>query len=156
VDGDGQHDVEAAQALVAGVAEGRDLVIGSRFEAGYRVGVVRRTVMRFLSRVVSRRLGVTIHDTTSGFRAFGPEAVRRFAEAYPTAYLSDTVEALLLASDWDLKVGEVGVQMHPRTTGVASAGKVKSAVMLVRLLLVVLLHRVRSPLVAQGAFDVAA
>jgi glycosyltransferase involved in cell wall biosynthesis len=148
VDGDGQHDIDAAKQLVAAV--------GSRFEAGYRVGFVRRTVMRFLAGVVSRRLGVSIGDTTSGFRAFGPEAVRRFAQAYPTAYLSDTVEALLLAGDWSLKVTEVPVQMHPRTTGVASAGKAKSALMLVRLLLVVVLHRVRSPLVAQGAFDVAA
>lgn len=156
VDGDGQHDIDAAEQLVAAIDAGYDVAIGSRFEAGYRVGLVRRTVMRFLGGVVSRRLGVTISDTTSGFRAFGPEAVRRFAQAYPTAYLSDTVEALLLAGDWGLKVTEVPVQMRPRTTGVASAGKVKSALMLVRLLLVVALHRVRSPLVAQGAFDVAA
>jgi glycosyltransferase involved in cell wall biosynthesis len=157
VDGDGQHDIEAARSLVAALQDADlDLVIGSRFDAGYKVGVVRRTVMRFLSRVVSRHLGVTVRDTTSGFRAFGPKAIARFSVAYPSTYLSDTVEALLLAGDWGLRVAEHPVRMRPRTTGTPSAGPLKSAVLLLRLLLVVLLHRVRSPLVDQEAFDVPA
>lgn len=156
VDGDGQHDLDATKALLARLDEGDcDLVVGSRFESGYQVGLVRRVAMRLLSRLVSRRVGVPVPDTTSGFRAFGPEAVARFATSYPSAYLSDTVEALLLAADWRLRVAVVPVVMHPRTSGVASAGRVRSAVMLLRVLLVVALHRVRRPAVSQEVFHVA-
>jgi glycosyltransferase involved in cell wall biosynthesis len=146
VDADGQHDVEAAARLLARLeGDGLDLVVGSRFGSDYEVGVVRRTSMRMLSRSVSRRLGVEINDTTSGFRAFGPKALARFARAYPSAYLSDTVEALLLAGDWGLKVAEEPVQMRPRAGGKPSSGKLKSAFHLVRLGMVIVLHKVRRP-----------
>ena len=152
VDGDGQHDVDHALAMLARLDQGDcDLVVGSRFGSGYKVGIVRRLAMRLLSRVVSRRIGVRVEDTTSGFRAFGPRAVERFATSYPSAYLSDTVEALLLAGDWGLQVDVVPVAMRPRTTGVASAGRVRSAIMLLRLLLVVALHRVRKPVIQEVA-----
>lgn len=151
VDADGQHDpAEAVRMLQRLQDEELDLVIGSRFESGYRVGVARRTVMRLLSRSVSRRLGVTITDTTSGFRAFGPRSLNRFARAYPSAYLSDTVEALLLAGDWQLRVAEESVMMHPRAGGRPSAGGVKSAFHLIRLVLVIALHRVRQPIAERG------
>jgi glycosyltransferase involved in cell wall biosynthesis len=146
VDADGQHDVEAAARLLARLeADGLDLVVGSRFGSDYEVGLVRRASMRMLSRTVSRRLGVEINDTTSGFRAFGPRALERFARSYPSAYLSDTVEALLLAGDWGLKVAEEPVAMRPRAGGKPSSGRVKSAFHLIRLTLVIQLHKVRVP-----------
>jgi glycosyltransferase involved in cell wall biosynthesis len=151
VDADGQHDAsEAARLLARLVDEELDLIIGSRFAAGYRVGRGRRTVMRLLSREISRRLGVRVTDTTSGFRAFGPRTIQRFARAYPSAYLSDTVEALLLAGDWKLRVAEEPVVMHPRAGGRPSSGPVKSVLHLVRLLLVIVLHRVRQPIAQRG------
>lgn len=151
VDADGQHDPSEAARLLARLdAEQLDLVVGSRFASGYRVGIGRRLVMRLLSREVSRRLGVRISDTTSGFRAFGPRTIDRFARAYPSAYLSDTVEALLLAGDWDLKVAEEPVVMHPRAGGRPSSGPVKSVLYLLRLLLVIALHRVRQPIAERG------
>jgi glycosyltransferase involved in cell wall biosynthesis len=146
VDGDGQHDPSFAIALVARLDDGADIVIGSRFAAGFEVGRLRRIIMRWLSRVVSRRAGVTITDTTSGYRAFGKRAVERFAVSYPTDYLSDTVEALLLAADWQLKLAEVPVQMLPRQGGRPSAGSLMSLFHLVRLMLVIALHRVRHPI----------
>lgn len=151
VDADGQHDpTEAARLLARLHDEGLDLIVGSRFASGYRVGRGRRVVMRLLSREISRRLGVEVTDTTSGFRAFGPRTVERFARAYPSAYLSDTVEALLLAGDWDLRVAEEPVVMHPRAGGRPSSGPIKSALYLVRLLLVIALHRVRQPIAERG------
>src|SRR5205823_3493257 len=116
----------------------------------YKTGVVRRVPMRVLSRVVCRQLGVTITDTTSGFRAFGGRAIERFARGYPTAYLSDTVEALLLAGDWGLIVTEQPVRMYERQGGRPSAGRLRSSFHLARLSLVLLLHRVRRPLILRG------
>jgi glycosyltransferase involved in cell wall biosynthesis len=147
LDADGQHDAAGAAQLIDSLDRlDVDVVVGSRFAAGYRIGRTRRLAMRWLARVVRRRLGVDITDATSGFRAFGPRAVNRFASAYPTAYLSDTVEALLLAGDWGLAVVEVPVQMHERQGGTPSARSVRSAFHLLRLVLVIRLHRVRHPL----------
>lgn len=152
LDGDGQHDVDDAAKLVERIeSDAADVVVGSRFAAGYQVGRLRRVSMRYLSSVVSRQLGVRITDTTSGFRAFGKRAIERFALAYPSAYLSDTVEALLLAADWSFTVVEEPVRMRERQGGTPSATRVGSVFHFLRLSLVVLLHRVRRPLTQRGA-----
>lgn len=144
IDGDGQHEPTEGAKLLERLRRGDvDIVIGSRFEAGYQTSGGRRLLMRLLSRVISRRVGVAITDTTSGFRAFSEDAVRYFTRVYPTDYLSDTVEALLLAGDAGLRVEELAVQMHPRVTGKPSAGTVRSGYYFVRLLLVIAMHRFR-------------
>lgn len=73
----------------------------------------------------------------------GRQAVAVFAREYPVDYLSDTVEALLVAGDAGLRVSEVDVHMRPRQSGVPSSSALKSAYHLVRLLLVVLVHAIR-------------
>lgn len=149
VDGDGQHDPADARRMLELLDQGADLVVGSRFaEDGtrsekYQVGWARRLSMKFLARVATRETGTTITDATSGYRAFGPRAVALFARHYPTTYLSDTVEALLMAGAADLKVVEVGVQMHQRQGGVASANKLKSLAYLARLNLIIVIHPFR-------------
>ena len=146
LDADGQHDPAFAAALLAPLEDGADLVVGSRFAAGFQIGRTRRLCMRWLARIVSRRAHVEITDTTSGFRAFGKRAVERFAVSYPTEYLSDTVEALLLAAAWQLDIREVAVEMRPRQGGHPSTGSVRSLYHLIRLVLVIALHRVRLPI----------
>lgn len=147
VDADGQHDVDAARNLLKRLRDDEaDIVVGSRFDAGYRTGFFRRRTMRLLSKVLSRRLGVTITDTTSGSRAFSRHAIAVFSVTYPTAYLSDTVEALLLAADVGLRVVEEPVSMRPRQGGKPSSGRARSAYHLLRLCLVIVLHRIRKPM----------
>jgi len=147
VDADGQHEVTDAKRLVELVTNGEaDLAVGSRFGSDYDVSRMRRLSMKLLSRRVSRYLGTPVHDTTSGFRAFSHSAVTRFARSYPSAYLSDTVEALLMAGDWGLTVVEIPVQMHARKGGQPSASFGKSVYHLSRLTLVIALHRFRRPL----------
>jgi hypothetical protein len=101
--------------------------------------------MRLVARRVSRHLGVPISDATSGFRAFSARAVDRFATAYPTDYLSDTAEALILARDLHLSVVEIGVQMHERQGGTPSSPSLLMAYHYLRLWLVLGLHRIRRP-----------
>mgnify|MGYP000232791627 CR=1 FL=1 len=144
LDGDGQHEASEGLRLVQVLEEGDvDLVVGSRFAAGYDVGVGRRVVMRILSRTISRRLRTRISDTTSGFRAMAAPTIAVFAKQYPLDYLSDTVEALLIAGDAGLRVAELDVRMRPRQGGTPSASSLKSAYHLVRLLLVVFVHALR-------------
>jgi homoserine acetyltransferase len=102
--------------------------------------------MKLLSAVLSRRIGRPITDTTSGFRAFSRSAIELFATQYPSAYLSDTVESLLIAHYNGLSVEEVPVSMHERMGGVASNNWFRSAYHLVRLVLVITLSRSRRPL----------
>ena len=151
LDGDGQHPAtEATRLIDARRTTGADLVIGSRFAAGYEVSGARRLTMRLLSRIVSRRLHTRVTDTTSGFRALGPRAVRLFSTDYPSDYLSDTVEALLLAADAKLQVVEVEVEMRVRQGGRPSTSSARSAYHLVRLFLVVLIHVIRRPTPGEG------
>ena len=145
VDGDGQHDPADVRTLLDALSSGADIAVGNRFGTQYRISPLRRLVMRVLSRGVSLRLSARITDPTSGFRAFSARAVAHFAQHYPTDYLSDTVESLLLAADAGLMVVEVPVSMQPRTTGVASARTVKSIYYVTRILLIMALHRLRSP-----------
>ena len=151
VDADGQHPPAEAAVLIARVLAGEaDIVVGSRFAGSgpppYPVSAVRRAAMRLLARRVSRQLGTTITDATSGLRAFGPAAIDCLADAYPGAYLSDTVETLLLAGQWGLEVEEIPVTMHPRAAGEASTGGWRSSYHLVRILVVMALFDVRRPL----------
>lgn len=144
IDADGQHDASSAGVLLSPVVNGSaDLVVGSRFASGYEVSGTRAIGMRLLSKVVSRRVGVVITDTTSGFRAFGPKAIDVFADDYPTEYLSDTVEALLDAHDAGLRIEERPVVMRGRMGGKASSGRIRSAYLFVRLLVVILFHPLR-------------
>lgn len=144
LDADGQHHAAEAKQLLARLDAGdADVVVGSRFAAGYEVSRGRRLMMRLLSRIVTRRLGVRITDTTSGFRALSRPAIETFAQAYPVDYLSDTVEALLLAGDSGLRVVEVDVAMQQRLGGVPSSRSLKSSYHLVRVLLAILVDGLR-------------
>lgn len=151
LDADGQHDPADGRRLVDRLNdESADIVVGSRFGGAYRVRGFRRLGMRALAKVVSSRLGAPLTDTTSGYRAFGKRAVDRLCRTYPSAYLSDTVEVLLMAGDWGFRVMEEPVRMHPRRGGRPSSGPALSTVNFVRLVLVIVLHDIRRPLPRRG------
>jgi glycosyltransferase involved in cell wall biosynthesis len=149
IDADGQHDPIEASNLLGVIGAGADLALGSRFAEGsgdYAVSGGRRVSMRLLSRIVSRRVGQPITDTTSGFRAFSRSAIELFSAQYPGAYLSDTVESLLIAHYNGLRIAEIPVSMRERLGGTASNNWIRSAYHLVRLMLVIALARTRRPL----------
>lgn len=151
LDADGQHDPADGRRLVQRLEDdAADIVVGSRFARGYRARGLRRLGMRALSKVVSTRLGTPVTDTTSGYRAFGKRAIDHLAPVYPSVYLSDTVEVLLLAGDWGFRVVEEPVHMRPRQGGRPSSGPALSTVNFLRLALVILLHDTRRPLPTRG------
>jgi len=146
VDSDGQHDPAGVTELVAGL-EHHDLVLGARF-AGvgeYTVRGPRRWAMRTLSGILSRLTGTKLTDTTSGFRASGPRAVALFAQHYPSEYLGDTVESLVIASRSKLTVAQVPVAMRPRAGGVPSHNPYKAAVYLGRAGMALFVALIRPP-----------
>ena len=120
VDGDLQHPPEAIPDLIAAADRGADLVIGSRFSAGYDVAGARRTTMRLLAWLVSRRVGTRLDDVTSGFRVISEPLLSDFARQYPAEYLGDTVEAVLQAGASGATITQVSVPMEPRRHGSAT------------------------------------
>jgi glycosyltransferase involved in cell wall biosynthesis len=140
VDGDGQHVPGGVPALVAQVADGANLVVGTRFETGFAMGRIRRTATKFLSWAVAQQVGQPISDPTSGFRAFDRQAMDELLPIFPSRYLSDTVEVLLLAAELDLEIRTVPVQMVQRSAGVASAGPLRSAGLAVRMFAIIVRH----------------
>ncbi|QTX05270.1 glycosyltransferase family 2 protein [Agromyces archimandritae] len=133
VDADGQHNPESVRALVAEL-DHADLVIGARFagQGDYEVRGPRRWAMVVLSAALSRIAGAKLSDTTSGFKASGPRAVRLFARHYPAEYLGDTIESLVIATRAGCTVTQVPVSMRPRSAGQPSHHPMKAAIYLGR------------------------
>jgi glycosyltransferase involved in cell wall biosynthesis len=130
-DADGQHDPLAVAKLLAPLADGADMVIGSRFAQGG----IRRRAMRLLQRLVRRLVGQDFTDTSSGFRAFSRPMLEYFAVTYPVEYM-DSVEALVLACNAGFHVSEVAVNMRGRTGGAPSNRRLRLVYYYVRLLVV--------------------
>jgi len=121
MDGDGQHRADQIEGLVAPVRDGScEMSIGSRFlgENDYEGSALRRQGTRFLSWVCRLVTGQHITDATSGFRAYGPRALRYLASYYPADYPEP--EAIVLLSRRGLPIREVPVRMGPRRAGRSS------------------------------------
>ena len=156
VDSDGQHDPAAVVALVAAL-DSADLVLGARFagEGNYTVRGPRRWAMVVLSKFLSRTARTTLTDTTSGFRASGPRAVRLFAEHYPAEYLGDTVESLVIAARAKCVIVQIPVAMRPRAGGRASHHPLKAAAYLGRACMALVFALMRPPVRLRDESSVA-
>ncbi|MCB0879224.1 MAG: glycosyltransferase family 2 protein [Thermoleophilia bacterium] len=141
-DADGQHDAREIHRLVAALDDGADLVIGSRFVARdghYQVERSRGAAMGILRGFTVVLLGRRIHDSTSGFRGFSAPLTKAFSRTYPREFLSDTVEALLMASYGGFRVDEVPVRMRTRAGGEPSHRSLRLYYHYLRLLVVMTL-----------------
>lgn len=150
VDGDGQHDPRDLERLVEALRDERDpmVVIGARFagHGNYSAPRFRRWAMRLLAWYLSRMTGVALTDVTSGFRAHNRAAIVLFARTYPSDYLADTVESLIIAREAGGTVSQVPVSMRSRAGGMPSQSPSRAALYLARvsLMLVLALFRHRS------------
>ena len=133
VDADGQHDTSYIPALVAGLSDAH-VVIGARFagEGAYCARGPRRWAMRLLAGVLSGLTRQRLSDVTSGYRAADRRAIALFAEHYPSEYLGDTVESLVIAARAGCRVSQVPVSMRRRASGRASQNALRSSVYLAR------------------------
>jgi glycosyltransferase involved in cell wall biosynthesis len=152
VDSDGQHDPVGVPALVDGLAEA-DIVLGARFagEGEYTVRGPRKWAMVVLAGVISRLARTRLTDTTSGFRASGPRAVRLFANHYPAEYLGDTIESLVIAARAGCVIAQLPVAMRPRAGGVPSHNPWKAATYLGRAAMALVIALIRPRVSLQPA-----
>lgn len=147
IDSDGQHDPANVRELLAEL-QSADLVLGARFagSGNYVVRGPRRWAMVVLSIFLSRAARTRLTDTTSGFRASGPRAVRLFADHYPAEYLGDTIESLVIAARAQCIIAQVPVSMRPRAGGKPSHNPFKAAAYLGRAIMALLFALIRPPL----------
>jgi glycosyltransferase involved in cell wall biosynthesis len=138
-DADLQHQPKYIKEIV-GELDKYDVVVGSRFAGNnqYKVSFVREIAMGLLKDSVTRHIGKKMTDVTSGFRGANKKAIDIFADLYPSEYLADTVESLILAHDNDLSISEIPVTMQERQGGVPSQNIFRSTLYLFRSILVII------------------
>jgi len=139
-DGDGQHPPDQIPRLLEAQSRtGAHLLIGSRFAdegESFPIGRPRRMAMRLLARLVRLRSKVVVTDPTSGFRCIGEPLLSEFARSFPTHYLGDTFEAVLVAARAGYRVAEEPVRMEAREVGTSTAGLANSARFVLRAVVV--------------------
>jgi glycosyltransferase involved in cell wall biosynthesis len=141
VDADGQHSPESIGAILTGLNAGYDLVIGSRFLGDekhlHQMHTSRRRsrVLKLVSRYISKSCGQQISDATSGFRGANSSLIELFSKLYPSEYLGDTLDSILLVKLKGFSIKDVPVVMKPRLSGERSQNRLRSALFLSRALL---------------------
>jgi len=137
-DGDGQHIAGEIKKLIEPLATGKtDLVIGSRFlnPGGYKAPVFRKLGIGIFTIVLSRMLGMTMTDCTSGFRAANRRVIEFFGRTYPDDY--PEVEALVLLHKMGLRMAEVPIAMRERTGGRSSITPIRSVYYMTKVLMAI-------------------
>lgn len=135
VDGDGQHPPHDIPILVDRLfGENLDMVVGSRFMGGaYKVPLMRGLGIRVISLFLRVTTGMTLKDTTSGFRAINRRTMDFFSKHYPQDYPEP--ESLLLAYLKGFKIGEVSVDMRYRQFGISSITPFRAVYYMAKVLL---------------------
>jgi glycosyltransferase involved in cell wall biosynthesis len=137
-DGDGQHLASEIKSLLEPLVEGRaGIVVGSRFldRGDYHPSFFRKVGMLIFSQILSAIIGVSVTDTTSGFRAVNRQAIEFFRQNYPEDY--PEVESLVLLHRSGMTIEEVSVRMRGRTGGRSSITPIRSVYYMIKVLLAV-------------------
>ncbi len=127
IDGDGQHPASEIPKLTA-LLESNDVVIGSRFVEGSRIGFqssfTRRIGIRFLSKMVGILTGSRYFDITSGMRLYSFRALKVITPHYPDDFPEPV--ALITCIKHKLKIQEIQVEMLERQGGESSIKSLKT------------------------------
>lgn len=146
IDGDGQHPPSEIARLLepARAATPPDLIVGTRYrdKANFRSTPMRRLGSWWL-RVVLRMIArIKVSDPTSGYRVYGPRALRLFSDTYP--YDFPEPESLAIARAAGLSVAEVPVQMRERQGGRSSIAGLSTIYYMFKVTIAVVLTYMRT------------
>jgi len=143
-DGDGQHLGSELKKLLGPLHDdSADMVTGSRFlvSSGYKTPAFRKIGIWIFSFVLSRVTGMTITDSTSGFRAANKRVIEFFARVYPDDY--PEVESLVLLHKTRMRMMEVPVTMRERTGGKSSITPLRSMYYMTKVLMAVFIDLIK-------------
>lgn len=134
-DGDGQHQAKYLPALFQEIENGEDIVIGSRYVANKKPFSPRMMGSRLLSAVIKLTTGCTIHDPTSGMRAFGKSVAEEYAQNMNYPPEPDTLVYMMKKGK---RVKEVPVHMEERKFGKSYLSPINSMKYMVKMLISIL------------------
>lgn len=143
IDGDGQHDPYYIEDLIKPIIEGKtDISIGSRFitKEGFQTSFMRRMGINIIKLVIKMCCGVSVTDTTSGFRASNKEATKYFSLHYANDYPEP--EAIVEASLNGFRIMEIPVVMKEREGGVSSINAKRSIYYMIKVSLALIICRI--------------
>lgn len=121
MDGDGQHPADELPTVLEPILQQEaDVSIGSRFisREGFQSSFARRTGIQYFRWLNQLLIGKTIHDSTSGFRAFNKRTIAIANDYYPDEYPEP--ESIVQFGLQGLRIREVAVKMRHRQEGVSS------------------------------------
>lgn len=121
MDGDGQHPPAELEKVLEPILKNEaDVVVGSRYltNEGFQSSSLRRIGINYFKWLNKKLVGVTVNDSTSGYRALNRKALELVSEYYPDEYPEP--EAIILYSLNNLKIVEVPVTMRERQGGQSS------------------------------------
>jgi dolichol-phosphate mannosyltransferase len=126
MDADLSHPPDRLPALLGGLAEA-DLVIGSRYVPGGRTvnwSPLRKAISRGGNAYVRLALGLPVHDSTAGYRAYR----RQVLEALPVSAVQSNgycFQVEMAHRTWQegFRVVEVPIAFTERATGVSKMSK---------------------------------
>jgi len=108
LDSDGQHDPSEIPLLIKKIAEGADIVIGSRLlNDNNCMPAYRKFGVKVLNTVTNAVIGQEISDTQSGYRAYSKNAIDKIS--IKGSGMSAGSEILISAKKNDLEIKEVAI-----------------------------------------------
>ncbi|MEO6305759.1 MAG: glycosyltransferase family 2 protein [Bacteroidia bacterium] len=143
-DGDGQHPAESICDLITPIINNSaQVVIGSRFlnKEGFQSSSMRRFGINYFKYLIRSLLGITITDSTSGFRAINKQVIDLVCNYYPDTYPEP--EALVLYQLNKMKIEEIPVIMKERESGTSSIGTFSSIYYMIKVTLGILFIYIR-------------
>ncbi len=121
MDADFSHDPDVLPLLVSAIETGADVAIGSRYVPGGSVPgwpLHRRLLSRWGNRYARAMLATSIHDMTSGFRAYRSQVLRILQpDTCRASGYGFQVEMAARSSDQNLTTVEIPITFRNRARG---------------------------------------
>ena len=156
MDADGQHEAAMLPRLLAGLDDGADVVLGSRYLDGDAPpsSLARRIGTWLFRQIASCWIGERITDPTSGFQGLSRRALATVVnDAFPEDY--PDCDVLVLHHRAGLRLQEVPTRMHARKGGLSMHRGARIAYYGYKMLLTLLLLPVRRPTPSRAPDTVA-
>ena len=114
IDADNQYRAEYIKELIESIKKKNfDIVIGSRiFKNIKHFSYIKKKLQNIGSWVVRIISNQNISDASSGFRIYSKKAIKRII---CTSKFSYTLDTIIQASDKDLRIGEIPIEINPPT-----------------------------------------
>ncbi|RLG91289.1 MAG: polyprenol monophosphomannose synthase [Candidatus Hecatellales archaeon] len=120
MDADASHNPSYIPRFLDKIAEGNEVVVGSRNILGGGIvgwGFKRRMVSLIANKIARKVCGLTVTDTTSGYKAFTAKAIKKISQKTNSKGFDFQVETLFWAKKHGFKIAEVPIVFVDRREG---------------------------------------